>query len=197
MLQESKEAFELRLTLDMMSRIEREPAISQRGLSTHLGVAIGLVNTYLKRCIQKGWIKVRNIPTKRYAYYLTPGGFIEKAKLTAEYLSSGFEFFRQARNELLMIFHECEAKNWINVILIGKGDLSEIALQVVKETTIKISIIFKEEFLKIQHYDAVIITDTETPQSTYTVLINEIPERRIFIPPLLRVYRMLNLQEAI
>ena len=57
------------------------------------------VNAYLKRCVKKGLVKVSGAPARRYAYYLTPQGFAEKSRLTVEYLSSSFSFFRQARED--------------------------------------------------------------------------------------------------
>ena len=44
-----------------------------------MGVALGLANSYLKRCIRKGFIKITEAPANRYLYYLTPQGFAEKA----------------------------------------------------------------------------------------------------------------------
>ena len=46
----------------------------------------------------KGLVKMSQVPLNRYAYYLTPQGFAEKSRLTAEYLSVSFNFFRRARN---------------------------------------------------------------------------------------------------
>ncbi|MGL4729464.1 MAG: winged helix-turn-helix transcriptional regulator, partial [Bosea sp. (in: a-proteobacteria)] len=71
----------------LLASVEREAHVSQRKLASELGVALGLVNTYIKRCVKKGLIKVQEVPSRRYAYYLTPHGFAEKSRLTAEYLS--------------------------------------------------------------------------------------------------------------
>ena len=42
---------------------------------------------------------MRQVPLNRYAYYLTPQGFAEKSRLTAEYLAASFDFFRRARGD--------------------------------------------------------------------------------------------------
>ena len=49
--------------------------MTQRSMANELGIALGMANAYIKRCIRKGFIKVRQIPSNRYAYYLTPTGF--------------------------------------------------------------------------------------------------------------------------
>ena len=47
----------------------------------------------------QGCMKARQAPYKRYAYYLTPEGFVEKSRLVGEYLQSSLEFFRKARGQ--------------------------------------------------------------------------------------------------
>jgi DNA-binding MarR family transcriptional regulator len=62
---EAKEQAEHKRLLELMSRIERDPAISQRALASELGIALGLMNAYLKRCVKKGWIKVGHASASR------------------------------------------------------------------------------------------------------------------------------------
>jgi DNA-binding MarR family transcriptional regulator len=85
-----------RIVLNLLNSVD-DGAQSQRRIAEELGIALGLVNAYLKRCIKKGLIKVTQAPARRYAYYLTPKGFAEKSRLTVEYLAASFSFFRQAR----------------------------------------------------------------------------------------------------
>ena len=73
--------------------IERDNAITQRALAGELGIALGLANAYLRRCVRKGLVKMHQVPINRYAYYLTPQGLSEKSRLTAEYLAVSLDFF--------------------------------------------------------------------------------------------------------
>jgi DNA-binding MarR family transcriptional regulator len=66
------DAEKTRIMLGLLESVERGEAQTQRRLASELGVALGLVNAYLKRCINKGLVKVREVPARRYAYYLTP-----------------------------------------------------------------------------------------------------------------------------
>ncbi len=88
---------EAEITLGVLTSVEGNSTLSQRALARELGIALGLANAYLKRCAKKGFIKIKQIPPNRYAYYLTPKGFSEKSRLTVEYLSYSLSFFRQAR----------------------------------------------------------------------------------------------------
>src|ERR1700737_1354976 len=82
------------IVLSVLTSVERDSAITQRKMAHDLGIALGLATTYLRRCVRKGLIKMRQGPINRYAYYLTPQGFAEKSRLTAEYLAVSFDFFR-------------------------------------------------------------------------------------------------------
>src|SRR3972149_9861076 len=78
------DAEKARVMLGLLESVERDGGQSQRRLASELGIALGLVNAYLKRCIKKGLVKVSEAPARRYAYYLTPQGFAEKSRLTVE-----------------------------------------------------------------------------------------------------------------
>ena len=80
------------ITLGVLNSINNNSYVTQRSMSKELGIALGLTNSYLKRCVKKGLIKVQQIPANRYAYYLTPQGFSEKSRLAHEYFSQGFRF---------------------------------------------------------------------------------------------------------
>ena len=43
-----------RIVLGLLESVERDSAQSQRRLAAELGVAVGLINVYLKRCVKKG-----------------------------------------------------------------------------------------------------------------------------------------------
>ncbi|MGB7258134.1 MAG: winged helix-turn-helix transcriptional regulator, partial [Pseudolabrys sp.] len=131
------EAEKTRIMLGLLDSVERGGQ-SQRRLAVELGVALGLVNAYLKRCINKGLIKVSEIPARRYAYYLTPQGFAEKSRLTAEYLSYSLEFFRKAKGDCRAILQTAEQLGFRRVVLAGKSDLAEIAAICALETGIEI-----------------------------------------------------------
>ena len=86
--------------------------------------------------IRKGLIKMRHVPINRYAYYLTPQGFAEKSRLTAQYLAISFDFFRLARSQCSVLFAECETRGWTRIALCGGGELAEIAMLCAESHTV-------------------------------------------------------------
>ncbi len=116
-----------RIMLGLLDAVEHDRAQSQRHLASELGIALGLVNAYLKRCVKKGLVKIGQAPARRYAYYLTPQGFAEKSRLTVEYMSYSFSFFRQAKTDCTAILQAAKARGVGKVLLVGRSDLAEIA----------------------------------------------------------------------
>ncbi len=114
-------------TLEILDIVQNNEQVSQRHLARQLGVALGLANSYLKRCIKKGWVKVQQAPANRYLYYLTPTGFSEKSRLTAEYLSSSLGFYREAGDSCSRLFDQCEQYGLLRILLCGVSEVTEIA----------------------------------------------------------------------
>jgi len=189
------------VTLGVLSAVHESSEVTQRNLAEDLGIALGLANAYLKRCIHKGYIKVRRAPARRYAYYLTPTGFAEKSRLTAQYLSASLSFFRDAREQTANAFARCDANGWRRIALAGSGELSEIATLAAREHEIDIIGIIEpgsratsfaghrvfETYADIEPVDAVLITDTTSPQKAYDDLIEVLDSARVLAPPLLRI----------
>lgn len=74
----------------ILKRLAEDPDASQRVLAGDLGISLGKVNYCLNALIEKGLLKVNNFRTsdnkRAYAYYLTPTGIKEKARVTVRFL---------------------------------------------------------------------------------------------------------------
>src|SRR6201993_3122886 len=117
-----------RIVLGLLNSVESDGARSQRRIAAELGIALGLVNAYLKRCVKKGLVKVHDAPARRYAYYLTPQGFAEKSRLTVQYLSDSFSFFRLAKSDCARVLDQAKGRGFSRVVLAGQSDLAEVAI---------------------------------------------------------------------
>lgn len=137
------------LTLELLQAIDQRSDVTQRNLADRLGVALGLANSYLKRCVRKGLVKIRQVPPNRYLYYLTPKGFHEKSRLTAQYLASSLKFYRRASNAYAGAFSACLAEGRQRVILCGVSELAEIATIRAREFGVVVSGIY-DPFTKLK-----------------------------------------------
>lgn len=70
---------EAEVILRLLRLVHSNSALTQRRIANELGIAVGMANAYLRRCVTKGLIKIEQVPANRYMYYLTLTGFAEKA----------------------------------------------------------------------------------------------------------------------
>ncbi|MEC7656854.1 MAG: winged helix-turn-helix transcriptional regulator [Pseudomonadota bacterium] len=194
---------ESEIVLELLNVVHENSDLTQRSMARELGIALGMANTYLKRCVRKGYIKVRQIPSNRYSYYLTPKGFKEKSRLTAEYLSSSFTFFRRAKDQCLESLGYAKVRGWHRVALVGVGDLAEIfALCAIEHSVDLVGILDSKTektmftglniaptIADLEPLDALIITDAVNPQETFDNLLESFPSDRILTLPVLGILR--------
>ena len=192
------------IVLELLNAVHENSELTQRSMANQLGIALGLANSYLKRCVRKGFIKVRQIPSNRYSYYLTPTGFAEKSRLTAEYLSSSLHFFRRAKSQCAESIRYAKARNWDRLGLAGVGELAEIFALCAIDQNIDLAGIYDpsskrdryagssvvRKLGELMDIDAIIVTDARNPQKTFDDLSAEFPAERILTLPVLGISRV-------
>ena len=191
-----------RIVLSLLASVERDGAQSQRKLASELGIALGLVNAYLKRCVKKGLLKVSEAPARRYVYYLTPQGFAEKSKLTVDYLAYSFSFFRQARSDCAQVLATAKVRGAKRVVLAGASDLADIVHICALECGVEIVAVIDPrasagEIVGIailksfddltKPFDAVIVTDLHNSGMTYAEAVERLGPDKVYSPKLLGV----------
>ena len=191
------------ITLGLLDAVDGNSAVSQRSLARDLGIALGLTNAYLKRCIRKGWIKVSQAPANRYAYYITPKGLAEKGRLTTRYLAYSLQFYRQARNELDELLAACVKRRWRRIALAGVSELAEIAMLCAMQHDVEVVSVVHEKsalksfrgapvcnaYAKLPDVDAIVITALNRPTAVFEAARTALPGERVLTPPLLKIKR--------
>lgn len=114
-------------SLLLMDELEGGTPISQREIAGRLGVAVGLVNAYLKTLVNKGFVVVKAYPRNRYAYLLTPAGFVEKSRLACEQFTHYHKLFRLMRQDSLKLFLHLRQEGVREVAFCGLDEFTEVA----------------------------------------------------------------------
>jgi len=125
-------------SLQLLCEITGEEPLSQRELSRRLGIAVGLVNSYLKNLIAKGYVRVKDFPSNRYAYLLTPQGLAEKSRLAYQHLSYFTSLYTVARQDYLDLFRRLEDAGVREVAFCGVDEVAEVAYLSLKETGLEL-----------------------------------------------------------
>lgn len=128
----------------LMSEIAKDEPLSQRELASRVGIALGLVNSYLKNLVAKGYVRVKAFPRNRYAYLLTPQGIAEKSRLAYEHLSYFTSLYRVARQDFLTLFWQLKAEGVTRVAFCGVDEVAEIAYLSLRETGLELALVMDE-----------------------------------------------------
>ena len=189
------------ILLGVLTAIERDSNTSQRIISRELGVALGLANAYFKRSVRKGLIKIKQVPRRRYVYYLTPQGFAEKSRLAGEYFAASFTFFRRAREQMSELMAECAGRGLSRIVFAGVSELAEVGTLCAYDHPIKFVAIVdpkragetycglpvKANLAECGPFDVVIVTDLMTPEATFQRIQAKHSPDLVFAPRLLRI----------
>jgi len=181
--------------LKLLEAVDADSRVTQRTLSTHLGIALGLTNIYLKRLVRKGYIKCVNVQSNRIAYLLTPRGIAEKLRLTYEFMDYSLHLYGEVRQHLRAVIRECAAENR-RVAIFGRGEAAELSYLTLKEFGLEPIAIFDiegggHEFLGMpvlpigRHrdvaYDLMIVATLDASGQPVARLIQDgVPKEKVF-----------------
>jgi DNA-binding MarR family transcriptional regulator len=132
-------------TLKILEKVDNDVVPSQRDLARDLNISLGLVNSFIKRLVKKGYFKARHVPKNRMRYFLTPKGASEKTRLTYEYIQHSYNFYKEARQKLRDLYTELESQGVSCIVFYGAGDLAEIAYLSLQETNIRLVAVADDE----------------------------------------------------
>jgi DNA-binding MarR family transcriptional regulator len=118
-------AEELR-TLTLFNTVESSPEINQRQLARELDVSLGLTNTYFQRVLKKGWVRAKQVKARRWLYFLTPQGALEKSRLSLSYMHRTLDSFRELKRKGDEHLRILSNKGVSGIHLCGEKDLTEI-----------------------------------------------------------------------
>jgi DNA-binding MarR family transcriptional regulator len=174
--------------LRLMGEIDRRESYSQRELSRSLDISLGLVNTFLKRLVSKGYFKVKTMPRNRVKYFLTPEGLARKSRLTAEYLRYSLNFYRDIKLLIVNKYSEMEKGNVKAVLFCGAGEVADLAYLYLQLSGIRLAGIVDEkqqgksffgfrisgyERLEQQDWDVILLTRLEDTEKTVSLLLEK------------------------
>jgi EPS-associated MarR family transcriptional regulator len=99
--------------LRIFREIHRSPEMTQRQLSSRLGISLGKVNFLINSLIELGLVKVDNFKNSSsksaYLYYLTPRGIEEKSRATYLFLKFKIQEYERLEMEIQQLREEVQA----------------------------------------------------------------------------------------
>ncbi len=110
----------------LLNEIAQDSLVTQAALSKRLGIAVGSVNWYIKRLIQRGWIKVSHLDRTRLKYDLTSKGMRVFSQRALLYARDSLKVYGDLRFKAKVLVGELKHRGVGEVYLTGDDELMDI-----------------------------------------------------------------------
>ncbi len=111
---------------EVLDAIARDSMVTQAGLSSGLGIAVGSVNWYIKRLIHRGYVKVSHLDRTRLKYDLTPEGMTVLTRRAMLYMQDSLKIYSDLRQKARSIVAELKQRGIRRVNLQGENEIMDI-----------------------------------------------------------------------
>lgn len=162
----------------LLEHIEKSPNTSQHEIARKIGSAASMVNVYINKLEESGYL-IRDYQSAKIVYYnITPKGIKRKNFLSITYFHELLDLYRLVEQNIEVFLEKLEERGYRNILFYGSGEVAETILGILKEksdTLLKIvalvddnkdrqgkellgyKIISREEIKKFEH-DGIVIT---------------------------------------
>lgn len=113
--------------------IENNSPITQREMSSHVGISLTMVNLFLDDYETSGLIKRLKHTSKNVEYMLTKKGTERRKLLNVWYLKSSLDVYKSAKNNMITFLNAIINKGFKKILLYGAGEFSEIMIRVMND----------------------------------------------------------------
>lgn len=143
-------------------------ALSQKNLSTqreishHAGISLGLTNIIIKRLIKKGFLKIKKINKRRIFYYLTPKALLHRSIRTYNYIERTVKDVIAIKKKIQSAVAQKINPDYKTIFIVGENEIAEIARWALLELKLEgINIELEKKKKKVFSDDFVLVINCE------------------------------------
>lgn len=111
---------------DLLNEIARDSMGTQANLSDRLGIAVGSVNWYIKRLINRGWVKVSHLDRTRLKYDLTSEGMAVLSQRALLYARDSLKVYGEYRRKAKALINDLKGQGIRSVYIDGDDEAMDI-----------------------------------------------------------------------
>jgi len=123
----------------LLNELAQDSLATQANLSAQLGIAVGSVNWYIKRLIQRGWVKVSHLDRTRLKYDLTAEGMRVFTNRALSYARDSLKVYADLRAKARETALALKAQNIQRVYIRGNDEMADILRLTCLEAGLQVS----------------------------------------------------------
>lgn len=118
---------------ELVNIIGAEISASQRDLSRHMDLSLGMVNMLIRRLVSKGYIRINQLNKRKVEYILTPKGFSEKMRKSFRYMLKTINSMGAIKDRLNEVLTPVVESGQREFTILGESDFSILVEMVIRE----------------------------------------------------------------
>ena len=112
--------------LEILKSVDEDSHLNNRKAASKLGVSVKLAHKILGRMVSKGFLHIKKENARKWHYFLTPSGILEKSRLTMSFFEFSMQFYKEARRKSAQLCRDLGEAGKKKTLLLGSGELAEI-----------------------------------------------------------------------
>jgi len=165
---------------NILQSLENGDQISQRQLSSQLGINVASINFALKKLTKRGFVKMLGVNPRRMQYILTPKGIAEKTQLAYKFFDRNFHFYKAVRKDVEDKIGSIPFNDKKRVALYGVTDLMELAYLVIQDKELDLVAIFDDETkIRIFGYHVIGTEEINNYSPNFLLLTKEFDSEKV------------------
>jgi len=110
----------------LLDAISKDSLVTQANLATSLKMAVGSVNWYIKKLINRGYLKASRMDRTRLRYNLTAEGMSALTQRATQYAIDSLQVYRDLRESAKSVIDEMRRRGVNRVFLDGNNEFMDI-----------------------------------------------------------------------
>jgi len=161
---------------NILQSLENGEQISQRQLSSQLGINVASINFAIKKLTKRGFVKMLGVNPRRMRYILTPKGITEKTQIAYKFFDRNFHFYKAVRKDVENKINSISFNDRNRIALYGVTDLMELAYLVIqdKEELDLVAIVDDEAKIRIFGYHVIGLEEIKNNAPHFLLLTKEL-----------------------
>lgn len=174
---------------NILQSIENGEQISQRQLSSQLGINVASINFALKKLTKRGLVKMLGANPRRMRYILTPKGIAEKTQIAYKFFDRNFHFYKAVRKDVEDKISGIPFNDKKRVALYGVTDLMELAYLVIQDKELDLVAIADDDMkIRIFGYHVIGTEELNNCSPDFLLLTKELDgSKRKHIPDFTKI----------
>ena len=138
-----KEYTDIEFLSDLRNIVQENPDARQRDRGSKCGVSAAVVNGFLKRCLERGWIATKNLNIRKLQYMLTAKGVEELTKRSLSFMKRNFAELSNYKKNIDEKISEVSKSGKNKVVLYGRSDVDFL----IEESALSYGMMFEKREL--------------------------------------------------